>query len=64
MMAEFYSQEKVNNEKLQKRVKRYKAQLPQSRTVAVPMFINEDVSVGKIPLSPLTTYATPSADSR
>ena len=50
-MAAYYSQDEANNENHQKIVNWYKAQIPQPKIVAVPMFINEDTIVGKLPLA-------------
>ena len=58
-MAAYYSQDEANNENHQKIVNWYKAQIPQPKIVAVPMFINEDTIVGKGPLSPFKTSITP-----
>ena len=61
-MGASYSQDKYDYEKLKNRLKRYTVQLMQPKTVEFLMFINEDTSFGKRPLSPLTTSTTPSTD--
>ena len=64
MMDESYYQDKGNDEKLQKRVKWYKAQLLQPKIFLVTIFINKDTCVGEKPLPNLTTSTTPSTDLR